>query len=110
MTKAYLEAVATNITTSINAVAAQMAAFMATVTNQANTNANVVRQDRENEQRRIPQGGHRHRAVTMGDSSSDEGDAGDDILVDSEQRGHDYRVRADIPFFHGNMSMEEFLD
>src|ERR1044072_250301 len=97
MTKAYLEAVATNITTSINAVAAQMAAFMAMVTNQTNTN--VVRQDGEEEQRRVPQGGHRHRTITAGDSSSEEGDDGDDISVDSEQRRHDSRVRTDIPFF-----------
>src|ERR1044072_5450733 len=46
----------------------------------------------------------------MGSSKSDEGDAEDDVSVDSEQRGHDYRVRVDISFFHGNMSVEEFLD
>ncbi|KAL6541751.1 hypothetical protein OROGR_011237 [Orobanche gracilis] len=77
------------ITNSMNAMTAQMAAMTAAITNQANLNTNINR-DGENEQRRTPQGGHRHRAVTRGDSSSDEGDARDDISIDSEQRNHDY--------------------
>ena len=111
-----LAAAVTAIGTTIAASNQQMGAAIAALTQQVallsaqgnNNNAN------RNQQRRTQQGNHNCAAV-MGDSSSEEEEEAEeeDASNDGEQQGrrpHDYRVRADIPFFHGNMSVEEFLD
>ncbi|CAM9000066.1 unnamed protein product [Rhodiola kirilowii] len=52
----------------------------------------------------------RVRAVVAGDSSSGEEDPVGHRRDEKEDRYDDYRVKDDIPLFHGTMAVEEFLD
>jgi hypothetical protein len=113
-----LAAAVTAIGTSMAASNQQMGAAIAALTQQVallsaqGNNNNATRNQQRRTQR---QQGNRNYAAVMGDSSSEEEEEAEeeDAFNDGEQQGrrpHDYRVREDIPFFHDNMSVEEFLD
>lgn len=96
------------VATSIEALTQQMGALG----NSMNTLVNLMTTRVQDEpQRRIPRPGNNNHTAATEDSSSDE-----EVFAEeeaSEQGGrnnHDYRIKADIPFFYGNMTVEEFMD
>ncbi|KAL9674865.1 hypothetical protein QQ045_003064 [Rhodiola kirilowii] len=97
-------------------VTANLTASLAALTNQMAELATRVNQNGggEGAQREVPvrvPRVERVRAVATEDSSSGEEDPMD-VGRDEEENRYDsnYRVKVDIPLFHGTMGVEEFLD
>ncbi|CAM8905270.1 unnamed protein product [Rhodiola kirilowii] len=105
VTRADLERVTVDFTATLAALTNQMAELATSV----NQNGGGGRAQREVPVRvsRI----ERVRVVVAEDSSSGEEDHVDDGRDEEENMyDSDYRVKVDIPLFHGTMGVEEFLD
>ncbi|KAK2394556.1 hypothetical protein QL285_056374 [Trifolium repens] len=110
--------------TAVNALTTQMATLTTQVNNitlnlnnNRNNNNNNNGNDDNNINNRNNRGGGPTQVIrdrnnnnhTTDDSSSEDEEV---MTEDGSERGnhHDYRVKADIPLFHGTMGVEEFLD
>ncbi|CAL1390463.1 unnamed protein product [Linum trigynum] len=104
VTRGDIEGITAAFTTALAALTTQVTT-LATQVNAIHAGRN---RDRRNQQQRRPRGGIHGQADS--DSSSEE-EVRDDEEDDDHQRDrNDYRVKADIPLFHGTMGVEEFLD
>ncbi|KAL9683693.1 hypothetical protein QQ045_015521 [Rhodiola kirilowii] len=106
VTRAYLERVTADMTAALAAINAQLTELR--VARDA-PNGGEERAQREAPIRVLRV--ERARAVVVGDSSLGEEDPVNNGRDEEEERyDSDYRMKADIPLFHGTMAVEEFLD